>query len=825
VGLFEKIGIFLFGKLLKIKFEVEWVLYSASAPRSYKLLAKEDYTYGETPFFKGTINEFEIIDEKSIREFKGWSEVLAPIKSNKVFYSVFEKKDRFYSIKWNYKDKLEHKEYRFGEVPICNLSIPLLNIIDKEFEETFVGWDKEITKVTCDQVYKALIKVSKRIYVIKFVINEEIFERRCIYGELPKPPHFKGQRSLNSRIVFLNWDSKIVPVDEEKTYRALTKKIELTEFLVMFIGLNDELIESTIVKKNSKITVLPDIPSYNLSNNDQSHLYVDNQLISIPRTKSKWWTFSPLAWNYFGAEITQDSIIHLSPNPLLQRPIIYLNKKKEIIFKSFPILYYFLPLPPKEYLDCDWKIVFKNDCIFFYEKENDYEERTWFRINKGQNTRKVLNVFKTELKGVTFNNRQDTINYLIHDEELTYKREVENPFDKNAILITTLNGAELGYLPKEIAENLYDKLEAGISLEIKVSYLYRLKDKNYRLTVEVKEVESENRRCALDDYLNAQQKFQKNQNIDELYPYLFSVVLNQPTTKAFGTIQDLLYYLTAKSLEKLNVTDSSYHGHYKKSFYYEGEINDLYQRSKINSKGNLNNNEIKTINPQEQIYDLKYKLHSVNSYVVDESGIQPLMTKTSDTTKLKAVKFLVSRRIKKKDKELIETELISYNNEILGDFIDNKLGSIFLLGFEYSIEFSHTSNHENENWDDTGLGFSVLSSTSVYYEKHFDITIKFPFQFKYLSEGPFLYKQTPLILKTVKFNSDGGDLIEDLIYFRFNFESELPRPSKSYYSFQKFEGWYFGEKKITYQSQLETLNSENITLKAKWSEIKRSYDY
>lgn len=101
---------------------------------------------------------------------------------------------------------------------------------------------------------------------------------------------------------------------------------------------------------------------------------------------------------------------------------------------------------------------------------------------------KTLNMtsYHSKLVGVTFNNRQDTIGILKGDEELRFRREPENEFDKNAVavdvlLASTVQGHSdnmdvheidewlpIGYIARdknsELAQLLTDGREAHITM-------------------------------------------------------------------------------------------------------------------------------------------------------------------------------------------------------------------------------------------------------------------------------------------------------------------------------------------------------------------------
>lgn len=61
--------------------------------------------------------------------------------------------------------------------------------------------------------------------------------------------------------------------------------------------------------------------------------------------------------------------------------------------------------------------------------------------------------------GLTYENRVENYSALNIDDKLILVRDPENPHDKSAIKVETENGEELGYVPKEMAEELAQRLD------------------------------------------------------------------------------------------------------------------------------------------------------------------------------------------------------------------------------------------------------------------------------------------------------------------------------------------------------------------------------
>lgn len=78
-------------------------------------------------------------------------------------------------------------------------------------------------------------------------------------------------------------------------------------------------------------------------------------------------------------------------------------------------------------------------------------------------------VFYLKLSGLTIGNRQKNIGNITINQELIYERESSNPYDKNAILIKTKDGLELGYIPKANNKKMAQDIDNGFKFRIRVA--------------------------------------------------------------------------------------------------------------------------------------------------------------------------------------------------------------------------------------------------------------------------------------------------------------------------------------------------------------------
>lgn len=70
--------------------------------------------------------------------------------------------------------------------------------------------------------------------------------------------------------------------------------------------------------------------------------------------------------------------------------------------------------------------------------------------NQGQHDREI----NTEVVGVHFDGRQAVVGRLHVGEEVLLRREPNNPYDPNAILVERRDGAQFGYLNRYLALDL-----------------------------------------------------------------------------------------------------------------------------------------------------------------------------------------------------------------------------------------------------------------------------------------------------------------------------------------------------------------------------------
>ncbi len=104
---------------------------------------------------------------------------------------------------------------------------------------------------------------------------------------------------------------------------------------------------------------------------------------------------------------------------------------------------------------------------------------------------------KTKIVGITFNGRQETIEMIEKNniKELELVRDKDNEFDKNAIMVIAnfKNNwrRQVGYLKKELAEQLAEPIDKGIKYACKIIEITGKEKENRGVNIEIEKLEKE----------------------------------------------------------------------------------------------------------------------------------------------------------------------------------------------------------------------------------------------------------------------------------------------------------------------------------------------
>ena len=80
----------------------------------------------------------------------------------------------------------------------------------------------------------------------------------------------------------------------------------------------------------------------------------------------------------------------------------------------------------------------------------------------------VGEIMHSKVVGVSFEGRQDIIANVVEGDSLILEREPSNAFDPNAIKVMW-QGKCIGYISRDLARDLSDRMDKGFEYEVKVS--------------------------------------------------------------------------------------------------------------------------------------------------------------------------------------------------------------------------------------------------------------------------------------------------------------------------------------------------------------------
>lgn len=132
------------------------------------LLIEEDVNVkeGTIPSYDG-LEPTKSSNDKYSYEFIRWDKELDPVTSDITFNAVFEEKIKSFEVKWMLDNKVLKTELvEYGKTPYYTETVNKEST--EKFSYTFIGWDKEVSPVTEDVIYKAQFKEIINHYSINF---------------------------------------------------------------------------------------------------------------------------------------------------------------------------------------------------------------------------------------------------------------------------------------------------------------------------------------------------------------------------------------------------------------------------------------------------------------------------------------------------------------------------------------------------------------------------------------------------------------------------------------------------------------------------------
>lgn len=246
------------------EYSYTYIYYTITFLNEGKVINETTYKYGEKIIFPSTPNKEE--DKIYYYVFESWDNQEKRVTNNRTFNAVFTPIFKDYTVEFVNEDGtvLQTKEYHYGD------DVMPPNTPSKKADETytyeFKEWDKEITSVSQNTVYKALYTPSYIDYLIEFVNYDGsiILSSTYHYNEWPVTPEDPQRMSNEMHIytyVFSGWNEPIIRVNGSKTYEAVYKKIPVIYEVTFMNGnyvhkktsyyYNDEIIPPSNPSKTS----------------------------------------------------------------------------------------------------------------------------------------------------------------------------------------------------------------------------------------------------------------------------------------------------------------------------------------------------------------------------------------------------------------------------------------------------------------------------------------------------------------------------------------------------------------------------------------------
>lgn len=77
----------------------------------------------------------------------------------------------------------------------------------------------------------------------------------------------------------------------------------------------------------------------------------------------------------------------------------------------------------------------------------------------------------SKIVGVTFFERQTILKQLKSGDQLDIVREPKNEYDKNAIMVMTKSGLQIGYIPAKTCINLSKDMDSGSNFKVVIDQI------------------------------------------------------------------------------------------------------------------------------------------------------------------------------------------------------------------------------------------------------------------------------------------------------------------------------------------------------------------
>lgn len=194
------------------------------------VLDRQQVEYGSKVEYSFDTPTREPSEQYIYREFLGWIEAtgeeadLSCVTKNRSVYASYRTELRYYTVTWEIEGYAPlSTQHLYGEIPVY--PNPLTKPSSQQYTYAFSGWDREVSAVRENTVYRASFIETLRKYTVTWDVEGVLETETYSYGEMPS---YKGeipQKAPDAYVYhFSGWstemDEVLGVVREDVTYIA-----------------------------------------------------------------------------------------------------------------------------------------------------------------------------------------------------------------------------------------------------------------------------------------------------------------------------------------------------------------------------------------------------------------------------------------------------------------------------------------------------------------------------------------------------------------------------------------------------------------------------
>ncbi|MDY0276569.1 MAG: InlB B-repeat-containing protein [Acholeplasma sp.] len=228
----------------------------------------EQFNYYEVRFYDGDLNliklqkvvpgddaiapsaAFKTKTDEKVYIFTNWDKDYTEVESDLDVYAKFKEVDRYYIVIFYdaYGDILSTQTIEYGN--------DALEPLDPEkapegiYEYTFVGWDKDFTKVNSSLEVKPLYEENERKVLVEFYDGDLVLisSQLVTYGKNAVAPITATKTPTDDIFyIFDGWNLPFTNITEEKKIYAEFKEVD-RYYDVIFIGQDDLILDAQVIE-------------------------------------------------------------------------------------------------------------------------------------------------------------------------------------------------------------------------------------------------------------------------------------------------------------------------------------------------------------------------------------------------------------------------------------------------------------------------------------------------------------------------------------------------------------------------------------------------